>query len=119
MNDLEAILFDLIANLGFETAEKLYVPTPLAQGNSVAGHRLEMAWRKDNVAVFARSIPGRAPHEYEVVIIRIAPAAVSPSGTLITKARGIPKLEQMGNARLVDTKARPGDCVGRDGGGQS
>jgi hypothetical protein len=85
-----------VSTLPEASSEKLYVPTPLAQGNSVAGHRLEMAWRKDNVAVFARSIPGRAPHEYEVVIIRIAPAAVSPSGTLIPKREEYPSSSKWG-----------------------
>jgi hypothetical protein len=53
-------------------------------------------WRKDNVAVFARSIPGRAPHEFEVVIIRIAPAAVSPSGSAIPVREEYPSSNKWG-----------------------
>lgn len=42
----------------------------LPERDTVYGHELEQIWRKDNVAVFARSLPGKLPHEFEVIIIR-------------------------------------------------
>jgi hypothetical protein len=69
---------------------------PLSDRFSVYGHQVEQVWRKDNVAVFARSIPGRAPHEYEVIIVRIASAGVSPSGSIIPIREEYPSSNKWG-----------------------
>jgi hypothetical protein len=48
------------------------------------------------VAVYSREIPGRAPHEYEVIIIRIAQAKVMPSGSSLPKREEYPINSQWG-----------------------
>ncbi len=67
---------------GTQTRE-LSAIRPLVQRDRVAGHQVELIWRQGNVAIFSRSVPGQAPHEYEVVIVRIAPESVSPSGAVV------------------------------------
>jgi hypothetical protein len=59
------------------------VPRPLAERDRVVGHDLEQTWRKDNVAVFARSIHGKPPHEHEVIIVVLKPEKILPDGTKI------------------------------------
>jgi hypothetical protein len=46
---------------------------PLKKEFGFAGHRLHQTWRKDDIALYERSICGKAPHEYELIIIRIKP----------------------------------------------
>jgi hypothetical protein len=75
---------------------ELYAIRPLPERATVAGHLLQKVWRKDNVAVFARSIAGKAPHEYEVIIEKIAPAAVSPSGSVIPVREEYPSSNKWG-----------------------
>jgi N-acetyl-anhydromuramyl-L-alanine amidase AmpD len=48
------------------------------------------------VAVYSREIPGRAPHEYEVIIVRIAQAKVMPSGSSVPKREEYPTNSQWG-----------------------
>jgi hypothetical protein len=72
------------------------VPRPLAQRDSVAGHNLQQLWRKDNVAVFARSIPGRPPHEHEVVIIRLRAETTLPDGTRVPAHYAYPSSSEWG-----------------------
>jgi hypothetical protein len=62
----------------------------------VAGHRLEQVWRKENVAVFARSIPGKTPHEFEVVIVRLLPEGTLPDGTKVSARFAYPKSSEWG-----------------------
>ena len=75
---------------------ELYAIRPLPEHATVSGHPLHKVWRKDNVAVFARSIAGKAPHEYEVITVRIAPAAVSPSGSVIPVREEYPSSNKWG-----------------------
>jgi hypothetical protein len=56
---------------------------PLPERDTVYGHRLEQAWRQDQVRVFARSFPDKPPHEYEVIIVMLKPEKTLPDGTKI------------------------------------
>jgi hypothetical protein len=62
----------------------------------VAGHDLQQVWRKDNVAVFARSIPGRPPHEHEVVIIGLRSEGTLPDGTRVPARYAYPQSSEWG-----------------------
>jgi hypothetical protein len=76
--------------------EKVAAIRPLAVRNRVAGHDLNEIWRRENVAVFARSIPGRPPHDYEVIIVRVAPAKVAPSGAVVPRREAYPSSDRWG-----------------------
>jgi hypothetical protein len=75
---------------------KLSAIRPLLQRDKVAGHDIEQVWRKGDVAVFARSIPGRSLHEYEVVIVKVARERVSPSGSVIPIRQEYPATSKWG-----------------------
>jgi hypothetical protein len=64
----------------------------------VSGLQLELIWRQDNVAVFARSFPGKPPHKYEVIIVRIARASVLPSGSTVPEREEYPSSSKWGNS---------------------
>jgi hypothetical protein len=56
---------------------------PLPERATVYGHELNQVWRKENVAIFARSRRDRPPHEYEVVIIKLEAEGRLPNGTTV------------------------------------
>jgi hypothetical protein len=77
-------------------SQDVHVPRPLPERNRVAGHELEMIWRKGNVAVFARSISEKAPHEHEVIIIRLKPEKTLPDGTKVLAHFAYPSNHEWG-----------------------
>jgi hypothetical protein len=76
--------------------EKVEPIRPLRERDRVAGHDIQKIWRKHDVAVFARNIPGKPPHEYEVIIVRVAPAGVAPSGAVVPRREAYPSSDRWG-----------------------
>jgi hypothetical protein len=102
-----------------DQTEKVEPIRPLRQHDRVTGHDLRQIWCKDNVAVFVRSFPGKAPHEYEVIICSGCPGRTRSQRRRGSEARGLSVVRQVGRARLVDTSPRFSHCVGRNGAGES
>ena len=46
--------------------------------------------------MFARSIPGKTPHEFEVVIVRLLPEGTLPDGTKVSARFAYPKSSEWG-----------------------
>jgi hypothetical protein len=61
------------------------------------GHYLRQVWRKQDVAVYERSLSKDRPaHEFEVVIIRTHKESVMPSGVIIPAGESYPSCGQWG-----------------------
>src|SRR5262249_16994675 len=64
--------------------DKLLVPNPLRTEFGAHGHWLKQIWREGDVAVFERSVSrDKAPHELELVVIRVAQEKLVPDGSLV------------------------------------
>ena len=90
------MIFELFLNTLPQTQTEKGPIRPLRGRDTYAGHELQQIWRKDNVAVFARSFPGKPPHEYEVIIIRILPAALAPGDIIVPRREAYPSSDRWG-----------------------
>ena len=61
------------------------------------GHHLRQLWRRDHVAVFARSFkPELPPHELELIVIRIKPGGITSWGSIAPEREAYPSSSEWG-----------------------
>jgi hypothetical protein len=64
---------------------------------SFSGHWLRQIWRKNDVAVYERSLDKENPaHELELVIIRVKPEAKLPTGETVPEREAYPSSSEWG-----------------------
>lgn len=76
---------ELLANLESVASELRY-----------AGHTLKQVFRENSIAIYARALPDREPHELELVVIRQKPAATMPNGTVVPEREAYPSNSEWG-----------------------
>jgi hypothetical protein len=69
---------------------------PIASEQQYAGHTLKQVFREKSIAIYARALPNREPHELELVVIRRKPEATTPSGVLMPEREGYPTSNEWG-----------------------
>ena len=69
---------------------------PLATELRYAGHTLKQVFREKRLAIYARALPDREPHEFELIVIQNRPEAIIPSGAIVPAHEGYPKNSEWG-----------------------
>src|SRR6202035_1449675 len=57
---------------------------------------LKQVFRENSIAIYARALPNREPHEFELVVIRQKPAATMPNGTTVPEREAYPSNSEWG-----------------------
>jgi hypothetical protein len=69
---------------------------PVASELRYAGHTLHQVFREKHIAIYARAMPDREPHEYELVVIRAKPAETTLSGAIVPEREAYPSNSEWG-----------------------
>jgi hypothetical protein len=69
---------------------------PLCSELRYAGHTLQQVFREKSIAIYARALPDREPHEFELVAIQRRPESTTPSGTQVPEREGYPSNSEWG-----------------------
>ena len=69
---------------------------PLEVAFRAYDHDLRQIWREGQIAIFERSLPGREPHEFELVVIRTQKESTLPNGSVLPAREAYPGSSQWG-----------------------
>jgi hypothetical protein len=69
---------------------------PVASELRYAGHTLTQVFREKRIAIYARAMPDREPHELELVAIRQRPEATLPNGAIVPEREAYPSNSEWG-----------------------